>query len=62
MFHVKVLSYPSLRRGTERLLHPPLEWNLGFSLRVFILFILLIFFFLFEKETHSLALEIPPTL
>lgn len=64
MFHVKVLSYPSLRRGTEALLHPPLEWNLGFSLRVLILFILLIFFsfFLFEKETHSLALKIPPTL
>lgn len=64
MFHVKVLSYPSLRRGTEALLHPPLEWNLGFSLRVLILFILLIFFsfFFFEKETHSLALKIPPTL
>lgn len=56
MFHVKGLSYPSLCRGTEMLLRPQVEWNLGFSLWVFTLFILLIFFFFFILFKRKLIL------
>lgn len=66
------LSCLSLRCGTAELLHPQLEWNLGSSLCVCVPFFVCLFlsfidfidffFNLILKETHSLALQIPPTL